>query len=1179
MSNIIKNLSSPLATGGAGHCFEAHVQASFVVLMLTKGYAPCLPCWPITAVKLQGKIDGYDTDDLIVYVEKDNKKRKMLGQVKSSISINNSDKDFSNVIQAAWSDFNKPELFKENNDIIALITGPLSASDMQNVQWLLNHARNTVEPNEFFRDVEQANFSPSKAKEKLDVFRYHLNNANKGIDVSEVMLYSFLRHFFILGYDLGREEGVVLSLLQSHVSQYNTSHPEWVWSRIVEIVQVRNQSAGTITSTNIPEDLVEAFKLPTYQQIPSDLIVIQKTEEVQNWNQHKYAGDLALANIVGSWNEHNTDDQVIMSSIILADSYKNWIDKIREILQLERSPISHRNGIWKINNRTFLWTTMGSRIFDDTLDRFKSLALDILSECDPSFDLPKEDRFASSVRGKTLKYSPSLREGVAEGLALLGSKPNELIYCTPNRAEVIAAMTIHELFRDSDWIVWGSLNDLLPLLAEAAPDEFIKAIEHSLQQSPCPFEELFLQESDGITGKNYLTGLLWALEVLAWDEKYLIRSCVVLGEIAQLDPGGKWANRPVNSITTILLPWLPQTTASFEKRKIAIDTLIREQPDIAWKIIISLLPNQSQISTGSYKPSFRKYIPDDWSNTITQKDYKDQITVYLELAISMSGQDISKMAQLVDHLDNFPSSVIDKFINVISSEEVLQLPENDRLIMWNRLKKFTTKHKKFSDAKWALPTSLISKIERVSEKMSPNNIQNLYRNLFSDRDFDLYESKNDWRGEEKKLEDRRQAALRQIISAGGIEDILLFSKTVESPFKVGCSMGNIGNLDMDIFLLPENLCTGNKGIDYLVSGYIWQRYYANGQQWIDQYKNETWNTAQKSQFLFNLPFMKEIWDFAEEWLGEQVEEYWTKVNVRPYQATGDRNIAIDNLLLCGRPCAAISCLSSMLFDKMPIDVSQSVTALIKAVSTSEPVNSLDVYDAIEIIKYLQEDPDTNVNDLSRIEWSYLLVLDRSSGAYPKMLEKRLSEDPENFCETIRLIYRSNKQEESRLESSKDASAIAMNAWRLLNNWRTPPGTNTDGEFDEGAFEDWLRRIKDSCNESGHLEAALIKAGAVLIYSPPDPNGLWIHRSIANALNALDAEKMRNGFKTALINSRGVHWVDPTGNEERELAKQYLVKAEAVENEGYQRLAVLLREVSDNYIREADENERESKEEI
>lgn len=76
-----KNLSNPFSTGGGGPHFEAYVQASFVALMLTVGFAPCLACYPISKIQLQAKFAGYDTDDLIVFVENPDgeQKRKILG--------------------------------------------------------------------------------------------------------------------------------------------------------------------------------------------------------------------------------------------------------------------------------------------------------------------------------------------------------------------------------------------------------------------------------------------------------------------------------------------------------------------------------------------------------------------------------------------------------------------------------------------------------------------------------------------------------------------------------------------------------------------------------------------------------------------------------------------------------------------------------------------------------------------------------------------------------------------------------------------------------------------------------------------------------------------------------------------------------------------------------------------
>jgi hypothetical protein len=61
--------------------------------------------------------------------------------------------------------------------------------------------------------------------------------------------------------------------------------------------------------------------------------------------------------------------------------------------------------------------------------------------------------------------------------------------------------------------------------------------------------------------------------------------------------------------------------------------------------------------------------------------------------------------------------------------------------------------------------------------------------------------------------------------------------------------------------------------------------------------------------------------------------------------------------------------------------------------------------------------------------------------------------------------------------------------------------------------------------------------------------------------------MRVGFRIQLFNSRGVHWVDPTGKSERELAAKYRKQAEEVEAAGYHRLASTLRELAEEYDRE------------
>ena len=1164
-----KKLSNAFSTGGGGAHFEVHVQSSYVALMLTGGYAPCLPCWPISEIKLQGKIDGFDTDDLIVFAKNpDSKKqRKLLGQVKHSISITQGSSVFGEVIQSAWSDFNNAKVFTKGKDVIALITGPLTATDAHNVQWLLNQARHTKDVDEFIRNVQQANFSPSKSSEKLDVIKHHLKAANGGNDVSKDELYNFLNHFHLLGYDLGKESGVVLSLLHSHISQFQQQHPQWVWSRVVDIVQTWNQDAGTITPDKLPEDLKDAFRQKVVKAIPEELKATREIPQT-DWAQHTDATYLSFALLIGSWNEKNSDDVEAVIQI-LGICYKDWLKKAREILHLTDSPLTLKNGVWKVVRRSDLLNLLGSRIFDQNLDTFKSLAVKVLSESDPAFKLPTEERYSASIHGKVLSYSSALRKGIAEGLALIGSSPAALNNCTQRKVETICVLALREILSNADWVRWGSLNSLLPTMAEVNPGEFLSAVEQALRLTPCPFDELFSQEGNGITGGNYLTGLLWALEGLAWEEQYLVHACVVLGELASHDLGGQWANRPANSLSTILLPWLPQTLASVEKRKDAVRTLINEWPDVAWNLIIQLLPGQHQTSSGSHKPSWRKIIPDDWEKGVTHDEYWQQAEFYAELSVSTAGHNTSRLSTLIDNFDNLPQPAFDQLIKVLSSQPILEISEDQRLSIWDHLTKFTNRHRRFSDAKWALPEDLIVRIEAVAEKLAPIDPFNLYQHLFTDSDFDLYDENGDWEEQKKKLTARRENALSEVYQQKGVEGVIRFAESVASPRQVGHALGGV---DDDVFeetFLPNFLSTEDTNHNALVSSFIWRRFYVKKWDWCDGIDKSSWSPTQTGQFLACLPFTKETWNRVSEWLQDHEDIYWTRVGANAYQADCDLPIAVEKLIEHERPHAAINCLYRMLHSKQLIDTDQCVQALLAALSSNEASYAMDGYHIIELIKFLQADPSVNEDDLFKVEWAYLRLLDRHRGAAPQLLEHRLANNPEFFCEVIRLIYRSKKEDQSQREPTEESKAIATNAWWLLHEWKTPPGTQKDGTFNEEHFKQWLQDVKASCTKSCHLEVALINIGKVLIHTPADQNGLWINRVVAAALNDREAEDMRNGFRTGTYNSRGFHWVDPTGKPEKVLAEQFRVEAKEAENEGFQRFAVTLRGLADGYDKEAE----------
>jgi len=538
------------------------------------------------------------------------------------------------------------------------------------------------------------------------------------------------------------------------------------------------------------------------------------------------------------------------------------------------------------------------------------------------------------------------------------------------------------------------------------------------------------------------------------------------------------------------------------------------------------------------------------------------------MAITAAKKDAKRLAELIDHMENLPRSTYEQLLEYFGSDAMTELPEPDRLGLWTKLVDMVAKHKRFPEAPWAMKSEQVEKIAMIAKRLAPDAPSLRHQRLFSDSDFLLYERNGDYEEQSDELETRRQKAIEEIATKGGVQAVLEFATTVKSPLRVGIAFGVVAKKEIDHTVVLEFLKSGQKQFSEFTFGFILSRFRIGGWQWVDDIDTSRWSPEQISYFLSLLPFTLDTWKHAKLLLGENESAYWSKTDVNPYSTAENLTFAIDQLIRYGRPFAAIRCLQSMLFQKQSIDSRQAIQALLAALSSTEKPNSMDSYQIIEVIKYLQDDPSANPDDLFHVEWAYLSLLDRNNGASPKFLERKLSEEPLFFCEVIRVVFRSNQEESVVEEPTEEKEKIATNAYRLLSEWKIPPGLRTDGLFDGDSFASWIDNVKRKCSETGHLQIALTMVGHVLIHVPPDPDGLWIDRSAADTLNMKDSDDMREGFRTELFNTRGAHFVDPTGKPERELADKYKAQAEAVEAAGYSRLATTLRELSVSYVQEA-----------
>src|SRR5262249_21423995 len=152
---------------------------------------------------------------------------------------------------------------------------------------------------------------------------------------------------------------------------------------------------------------------------------------------------------------------------------------------------------------------------------------------------------------------------------------------------------------DTSGRIWASLSDVVPLLAEAAPDEFLNAVREGLRGDASLMRRLFTDDESApiISPTSPHVYLLWALDGLAWSRDFFGQAVDLLAGLAEIDPGSKRnSDHPFGSLEAIFCPWHPNTSVSVDGRLAGIDGLRARHPSIAWRLMLSLLPRQHMIS-------------------------------------------------------------------------------------------------------------------------------------------------------------------------------------------------------------------------------------------------------------------------------------------------------------------------------------------------------------------------------------------------------------------------------------------------------------------------------------------------------------------------------------------------------------------------------------------------------
>lgn len=886
------------------------------------------------------------------------------------------------------------------------------------------------------------------------------------------------------------------------------------------------------------------------------------------WASPTSARVILAAVLAGSWNDAADGDREILSTLS-GLPYEEFAAQLVQWANQPDPPVRRIGDTWLVSAKEDAWRLLARYLTRSDLERFRTVAVRVLTESDPSLDLDDESRPLAGLLGVRRIHSGFLSEGLADTLALMGALGDTSRLADGSRAHDTAAHAVREVLEraNADPRIWITNERRLARLAEAAPPVFLDAVDAGLQGDHPPVMRMFTEAPGFMTPVSYQSGLLWALEVLAWPREYLGRATSILARLARLDPGGSTLNRPETSLRAIFLIWHSQTAADLAFRQTVLERIIRDESAVAWRLLCRLLPEMHGSAFSTARPRWRDWLPDE-RRAITYAEIYTAAEWTVDQLIILAGSDGARWGELITHLDKVPPAAFDRVIDHLRAIRPSRLGAAGRDAVWTALRSLIARHRRSPDATWAFSAEQVSRLDPLYRRFAPTNPVERYAYLFGSAPALLRVCK-DWKEREKLLAKERTTALKRVYSKEGADGISRLTEVAERKGTVGWVLGGAGLLtaDEEDTMLRDGLDSVS-GLDF-VRSYVAAHFHVMGADWLDE-KTATVprSDGEIGRLLTALPFAATTWERAAAG-GAAVEEfYWKEVEVRWIENAADVETATRSLLRFGRPLAAVELLA--LHDEGVHADAELVAQVLEAAVRFPEVEGHHRlgWEISQLLARLDAAESGIAEDrITLLEWQLLPVLDSYSERPPRALHNLLAKHPEFFAEVVSFAYKAKNESDEEDATSPDL-VRAHRAHELLRRWHSIPGRADDGSVDGEVLRNWVVRAREEVKARGR-EVGDLLIGQVLRYAPPGADGVWPAEPVRDLIEELASEELERGLWIEIHNSRGVtsRGLTDGGGQERTIAEQYRQWAEALQSRWF-RTAALLHSVAESYERDA-----------
>ena len=886
--------------------------------------------------------------------------------------------------------------------------------------------------------------------------------------------------------------------------------------------------------------------------------------------------------LAGAWNKSNEWDRTIVSSLAQGTPYEQVERDMLDLLALPDAPV------WAIGNyrgivcRRDALFAVHSSLLDADIEAFLKEAEFILSEDNPALDLEPDKRWSAGIYGKKREISGSLRQAIGDMLVLLAVYGDELIKGRLDKIAPRIDRLVERLLLGKPYRNLVALSSDMQSLAEASPNSFLTAMEADLAKADSQTLLMLRPVSPGGFDSPDRTGLLWALEILAWDQAHYLRVVRILTALSEVSINDNYMNKPENSLESLVSCWHPETCVEIDGRIAALKVIVAESPEVGWRVCRAQVAEHHRMATPNSRPTYRP-IMRSGPHRMTNFEMYKMCNAALDLMLSWAAPDTEKLGELLKIADQLSEAdqqrltgkVEEWFAAEPGDDAKSELSETLRLLGYSAGKKSSKKATKVSKY-----------MSVLAKRLQPDNPVQKHRWLFAESWIhesraELKDGKFDYENREKRIADMRDAAMAEVYVAQGMAGILDLLSNGNASYAVGWHLSKAIAAEQTIDLIRELIA--NDDMEMRAKRMTCANGLLNRDGEVGALEYASKVMAAKDGVsainddavirLFQIcPVNGATWRMMETQRPDLVGRYWREIVPNAWRLEADEmQEMVEKLLRANRPRAAFCSIRFEVEKLGGPTLAKLMQSLVAGGDEEEGTYQLDGYRLSDAMKHLNASRELSSYEMAALEVAMVDALTHNEYGIPN-LEKKISTEPASFIQLVALMYKRMDNgvdpEQFRLPDESSKEAIFHNVYRVLDHVRRTPGSSEAGEIDVATLIQWIKEVREQLAELSRAQIGDQCIGQLLGKCQPGKDGIWPHEAVRFALESAGTEDISRGMELAVYNSRGVVMREHGGDQERILERKYRMWADAVAPK-HPFTARMLNNIADGYRRDAE----------